>query len=299
MRRSSFLLVSSLAWAACGGGADPDAGTLDASALPDAATVDAHASGTDAAVLDAPAATDATVLDAPAADATVLDATVLDAETADATTSNDASSTNDAAVPARDILVIGTLDSGPFAAHSFRAFLATQGTVTTMSDVTLDAATLDAYDIVLFGSQTDALTQPERNALAAWLATNGHLIALGGYDDTSDTELQSIVAPLGMTIEEDRTTVASGTATFAPGAVTRGTLSGVPVAGADVVTSFSSATGALEAELPDGLDIGVRWTSTVGSGRAFVWSDDHVTLDVNWNADLQQFWGSVFSFLFP
>lgn len=255
---------------------------------------------------DGPAATpDAPVTaDAPAVDAPTTTDTGIDAPSGADTGIPDAPVTTDAppdAPPGRDlaILLVGDLDPTAFAATSFRAWLDEQGTITELAEPTFSATALADVDLLVIGFLPRALNTPERTAFGTWtLLNDGRAIVLGGYDTDGRAAVHSVTSVLGIAIDQVRTTFPTDPTAFVAGAVSQGSLTTAPpIAGAFTIDSIGLGA-ALEIRTTAGDDVAARWEAESSDGAVFVVTDDHPTLDANWNDDVAEFWGNVISFLF-
>jgi hypothetical protein len=216
--------------------------------------------------------------------------------TPDAFSEADAFVAPDAVVPDVSILVIGTLDSGP--ASSFSSLLATWGTVTPTADPTLTSTFLAPFDLIVVGRLARAQTISEKASLVAWVASGHPLLVLGGYtgDAAERANIQSLISGFNMTVDPTRAVVVE-VPTYAPDAVSRGTLTTAPmVNGGEVLTTPLGAGVSAEALATGAAPVAAHWDAPSGGGRVFVWLDEAVTLDP-WDADRMTFWSNVHGYL--
>jgi len=261
---------------------------------------------------DGPAPLDAAVLDATAPDATMADAAASDggcvptspaAEVCDGI-DNDCDGLVDNVDVAGDgiydcqrVLFLGT--QGAQASSSFEAWAHSNGTtVTRLVDpsVTVDAALLAAYDIVLIDRVGRLYTADEAAALATWVHAGGGVMALSGYSGgpQDQTFPNSLVVQLGVQFTG---ALLSGPVTmFTPHPLSTG-LTSVTFSGGFPVMATASA------EQP--IVVGQIGTTPVaiatpyGSGRVYLWGDEWVTFDSQWAGSIQilQFWVDAFGWL--
>lgn len=258
------------------------------------------------AACDEPAApTDTGVpgTDAPSVDTGVPDTSVGDAgidapEPVDAFVPVDAPEPVDAFVPSYRILVVGS-PGGGLGHANFEALLDTWGTVTVMADPTLSATLLASYDIVVFGDMSNILSGPERAALATWTGTaGGRMVVLSGYNETDRLETQSITSCVTIDVDQTRTTFPIAATVWASGSQIRGALADAPGVNGSYVFSDLHEGGDREIVTTAGDTVGARWQGPSPlSGRAFVFGDEHIVLDFEWDADAAAFWNAVLTWL--
>lgn len=203
--------------------------------------------------------------------------------------------------PSLDILLLGDLQPVTgFPATQFRAWLESYGEVATLAEPAIDDAVLAGVDLVVVGFLPRAMSGAERGALGIYLLNDdGRAIVLGGYTDDTRDRMQSVTAGLGISIDQTRTTFPTAPTAFVTGAVSQGSLTvPPPIAGAFTISTIGTGA-ALEVRTTEGDDVAARWESGASDGCAFVFTDDHPTLDVHWNADVAAFWTNVMGFLFP
>jgi hypothetical protein len=201
------------------------------------------------------------------------------------------------------ILLLG--DPGEDSSSNFEAYVQGIGTAATRianPDV-LDATLLADYNIVILDQLERTFTADEAAALTTWLtAGNNGVMAMSGYTGAqSDIDRpNSLVA--GMGVDFTGGLLNGPVVQFATHPTTKG-LTSVTFAGGFPVeiaaTPPASSTQTYVATIDTGSEVDVAVAATLGSGRIYLWGDEWVTFDSEWegSTQIQMFWSDVLSWL--
>lgn len=196
------------------------------------------------------------------------------------------------------IALVGT--PGSLAASQFEQWLIDRGTSAERIDPPLvDAAGLDAYDVVILDQLTREYTPAEAAAFDAWVNAGGGLMAMTGHTASPVSAQQwpnGILGPMGL---EYQGPLLSGPVTdFLPHPITVGLTSVTFLGGFEVVATIPGQSDVV-ARLP-GM-IPAAQAQERGAGKVFVWGDEWIEYDSEWAAlpEITQLWTNVFDWLTP
>lgn len=196
------------------------------------------------------------------------------------------------------IALVGT--SGSLAASQFEQWLIDRGTSAERIDPALvDAAVLDAYDVVILDQLTRAYTPAEAMAFDAWVSAGGGLMAMTGHTSSPVSAQQwpnGILGPMGL---EYQGALLSGPVTdFLPHPITMGLTSVTFLGGFEVVATIPGQSEVV-ARLP-GM-VPAAQAQERGLGKVFVWGDEWIEYDSEWAAlpEITVLWTNVFEWLTP
>lgn len=196
------------------------------------------------------------------------------------------------------IALIGT--SGGLAASQFQQWLIDRGTSADRIDPPLvDAAVLDAYDVVILDQLTRAYTPAEAAAFDTWVNAGGGLMAMTGHTASPVSAQQwpnGILGPMGL---EYQGALLNGPVTdFLPHPTTMGLTSVTFLGGFEVVATIPGQSDVV-ARLP-GM-IPAAQAQERGMGKVFVWGDEWIEYDSEWVAlpEITVLWTNIFEWLTP
>jgi hypothetical protein len=196
------------------------------------------------------------------------------------------------------IALVGT--SGSLAASQFQQWLIDRGTSTDRIDPPLvDAALLDAYDVVILDQLTRAYTPAEAMAFDDWVNAGGGLMAMTGHTSSPVSAQQwpnGILGPMGL---EYQGALLNGPVTdFLPHTTTMGLTSVTFLGGFEVVATIPGQSDVV-ARLP-GM-IPAAQAQERGAGKVFVWGDEWIEYDSEWAAlpEITLLWTNIFEWLTP
>jgi hypothetical protein len=196
------------------------------------------------------------------------------------------------------IALVGT--SGSLAASQFQQWLIDRGTSADRIDPPLvDAAVLDAYDVVILDQLTRAYTPAEAMAFDDWVNAGGGLMAMTGHTASPVSAQQwpnGILGPMGL---EYQGALLNGPVTdFLPHPTTVGLTSVTFLGGFEVVATVAGQSDVV-ARLP-GM-IPAAQAQARGMGKVFVWGDEWIEYDSEWAAlpEITLLWTNIFEWLTP
>lgn len=196
------------------------------------------------------------------------------------------------------IALIGT--SGGLAASQFQQWLIDRGTSADRIDPPLvDAAVLDAYDVVILDQLTRAYTPAEAAAFDAWVNAGGGLMSMTGHTSSPVSAQQwpnGILGPMGL---EYQGALLNGPVTdFLPHPITMGLTSVTFLGGFEVVATIPGQSDVV-ARLP-GM-VPAAQAQERGAGKVFVWGDEWIEYDSEWAAlpEITLLWTNIFEWLTP
>jgi len=200
-----------------------------------------------------------------------------------------------------DCLAIGIIGtSGSLAASQFQQWLIDRGSSAERIDPALvDAAVLDAYDVVILDQLTRAYTPAETAAFDAWVTGGGGLMSMTGHTANPVSAQQwpnGILGPMGL---EYQGSLRDGPVTdFLPHPITAGLTSVTFLGGFEVVATIPGQSEVI-ARLPGAVP--AAQAQERGAGKVFVWGDEWIEYDSEWAAlpEITQLWVNIFDWLTP
>ncbi|MBL9099515.1 MAG: hypothetical protein JNL82_01090 [Myxococcales bacterium] len=201
------------------------------------------------------------------------------------------------------IALMGNKGANPTA--QFEAWLEMQGTKVDRihtTEVPLDQATLNEYDIVLLDWLVRNYTAQEAMILKAWIEGGGGLISLTGFVSSNyvGDRPNTLIAPLGLGYSADKGFFDGPITLFADHPITE-SLSELVFGGGLYIKILPNNPGTAEvimAALPQG-PVGV--VQQQGDGRVFVFGDEWIEFDSEWAQfpELKEFWANTLRWLAP
>lgn len=196
------------------------------------------------------------------------------------------------------IALVGT--SGGLAASQFQQWLVDRGTSADRIDPPLvDAAVLDAYDVIILDQLTREYSAAEAAAFDTWVMAGGGLMAMTGHT-ASPVSAQAwpngILGPMGL---EYQGPLLNGPVTdFVPHPVTVGLSSVTFLGGFEVVATLPGLSDVI-ARLP-GTQPAAQ-AQERGLGKVLVWGDEWIEYDSEWAAlpEITQLWVNIFEWITP
>jgi hypothetical protein len=193
---------------------------------------------------------------------------------------------------------------GANASSNFQQWLEMSGTsvqrIQTTAGVTITAATVQPFDVIVLDWLTRDYTSAEAAVLSAFVSAGGGVASMSGYNGTSDDwRANSLLAPLGVAYGGP---LLNGPVTsFAAHPMTAG-LTSVTFAGGYGISDLGGAASTRTpiASLPQA-GVNAGYAIQMGAGRAFVWGDEWIEFDSEWSAlpEIKQFWVQVFAWISP
>jgi hypothetical protein len=198
---------------------------------------------------------------------------------------------------------------GADASSNFQQWLVMSGTsvqrIQTAPGVTVTAATVQPFDVIILDWLTRDYTPAEAAVFAAWVSAGGGVASMSGYDGntTDDWHANSLLAPLGLAYSGP---LLNGPVTqFATHPITAG-LTSVTFAGGYAISDLggTASTRTPIAFLPASTGTGtvpVAYATQMGAGRAFSWGDEWIQFDSQWSTlpEIKQLWVQVFAWISP
>jgi hypothetical protein len=196
------------------------------------------------------------------------------------------------------IALIGT--PGGLAASEFEQWLIDRGTSAERIDPALvDAAVLDAYDVVILDQLTREYTPGEAMAFDTWVSAGGGLMSMTGHTASPVSAQQwpnGILGPMGL---EYQGALLDGPVTdFLPHPTTMGLTSVTFLGGFEVLATVPGQSEVV-ARLPGAVP--AAQAQERGAGKLFVWGDEWIEYDSEWAAlpEITQLWANIFEWLTP
>ena len=209
----------------------------------------------------------------------------------------------DAAMPNCKRLNIGILGKlGNTTSSNFQTWLTNAGTSaknieTTPTDL-LTASVLAEFDVIVLDELQHDYSSSEVTAFQAWVNAGGGFVSMSGFSGASDDfRANALLAPMGLAYSGS--IVNGPVTTFVPSAVTAG-LTSVSFVGGYVISDLggTATTRTPIASLPAG---NVGYLVKAGQGGGFVWGDEWIEYDSEWQSipDIKQLWVNVFAWIGP
>jgi len=195
------------------------------------------------------------------------------------------------------VLLLG--GPGALPSSNFEQWAHGNGSIVTRladSTVTVDAALLASFDLVLIDRVVRLYTADEAAALSGWVHGGGGVMALSGYSGGSADldNPNSLVAGMGLRFTGNL--LNGPVTTFVSHPLTTG-LTSVTFAGGFPVAVDPTAEQPVVVGQAGAMTVAVA--ASYGSGRIYLWGDEWVTFDSEWvgSAEIQQFWVDAFGWL--
>jgi hypothetical protein len=199
-----------------------------------------------------------------------------------------------------NIGILGNPGANP--SSNFQQWLVSAGTSVTRiqtnaNDPAITANDLAPFDVVILDWLARDYSPAEATVLQNRIAAGGGLIAMSGYNGTStDFRANVLLAPLAVAYSGG---LLNGPVTsFATHPITAG-LTSVTFAGGYAVSDLGGS-GSTRTAIAF-LSSPVAYAVQMGSGRAFVWGDEWIEFDSQWNTlpEIKQLWVNVFAWVAP
>jgi len=197
------------------------------------------------------------------------------------------------------IALIGT--SGSLTASQFQQWLIDRGTSADRIDPPLvDAALLDAYDVVILDQLTREYTPAEAAVFDDWVNAGGGLMAMTGHTSSPVSAQQwpnGILGPMGLEYQGEL--LVTGPVTdFLPHPITMGLTSVTFTGGFEVVATIPGQSDVV-ARFPGMIPI--AQAQERGAGKVFAWGDEWIEYDSEWAAlpEITLLWTNIFEWLTP
>lgn len=280
-----LVLATTLVVAACGGGSS-GSGTPDGTALDSTAEA------------DAPPTTDGGCV--PTAPAT---------ETCDQVDNDcnglvdDVDEGGDGLYDCQTIALFG--GPGANGSSNFVAWLTSNGTdVVRMQDANdgapvLTAADLDPHQVIILDRLTREYSDDEAALMTAWVTAGGGLMVLTGYSGGGDDfRANSLLEGIGLAYDTSHGLLSGPVTTFEPHPVTGG-LTSVTFSGGWTVNPVDGVTGGTNTTVATISTFPVGIVQERGAGRVYVWGDEWITFDSEWNSmpEIESLWANTLGWL--
>jgi hypothetical protein len=201
-------------------------------------------------------------------------------------------------------LNIGILGNpGSDTSANFQKWLTAAGTSVTRietnaTDPAITSSTIAGFDVVMLDWLARDYTTTEASVIQARIAAGGGLIALSGYNGTgTDFRANVLLAPLSVAYTGG---LLNGPVTsFAAHPITQG-LTSVTFNGGYAVADLGGGSSTRTPIAYIGTPA-VAYAIQLGAGRAFVWGDEWIEFDSEWNTlpQIKQFWVNIFAWVAP
>jgi len=191
---------------------------------------------------------------------------------------------------------------GSNSSSNFQQWLVSAGTSVTRiqtnaTDPAITSGTLAPFDVVILDWLARDYAPSEAAVLQARINAGGGLITMTGYNGTStDFRANVLLAPFSVAYSGG---LLNGPVTnFAPHPITSG-LTSVTFAGGYAVSDLGGG-GSTRTAIAS-LTSPVAYAIQLGAGRAFVWGDEWIEFDSQWNTlpEIKQLWVNVFAWVAP
>lgn len=196
------------------------------------------------------------------------------------------------------IALVGT--PGGLASSQFQQWLIDRGSSADRIDpAVVDATVLDAYDVVILDQLTREYTAAEATAFDTWVNAGGGLMSMTGHTASPVSAQQwpnSILGPMGLTYQG---ALLNGPVTnFEIHPISVGLTSVTFLGGFEVVADNPAANDVV-GTLPGGQVAGMAQER--GSGKVFVWGDEWIEYDSEWESlpEITQLWVNIFEWITP
>ncbi len=200
-----------------------------------------------------------------------------------------------------DCLAIGIVGTpGSLASSQFQQWLIDRGSSADRIDPpSVDAAVLDAYDVVILDQLTREYTAVEAAAFDTWVSAGGGLMSMTGHT-ASPVSAQDwpngILGPMGLSYQG---ALLNGPVTdFEPHPIALG-LTSVTFLGGFEVVADNPAVNDVVGRLPGGVVAGMAQERA--AGKIFVWGDEWIEYDSEWESlpEITQLWVNIFEWITP
>ncbi len=227
-----------------------------------------------------------------ASDASNTDPAFVDAGGADAA---DAAACN--------VINIGILGNpGANASSNFQQWLTKAGTtvqrIQTTANDPLTAQSLAPFNVIVLDHLPRAYGPAEAAVVKAFVEAGGGLVSMTGYvNNNADWYANPLIATLG--VNYSGALIDGPVTAFVPHPITQGLTSVTFLGGYAVTTTgASNNTRTPIASLPEG---NIAFAVQASAGRAFVWGDEWIEFDSEWNTipEIKSLWVNIFGWVAP
>ena len=239
-------------------------------------------------------------------DARAPDATLTDARADVAIPDpqfNDAGAPDSADGAACNVINIGILGNpGSNSSSNFQVWLTKAGTtvqrILTSASDPLTAPSLAPFNVIVLDHLPRPYTASEGAMVKAFVEAGGGLISMTGYNNTAaDWYANPLIGTLG--VNYSGPLIDGPVVAFVPHPITVG-MSSVTFLGGYAVTTTGASNNQRTpvASLPGG---NVAFAIQASAGRAFVWGDEWIEFDSEWNTlpQIKSFWVNIFGWVSP
>ena len=209
---------------------------------------------------------------------------------------------NDGFCDCLNIALFGNKGSNP--AAQFEAWLEAQGTQVDRiqtTNVPLDQATLDKYDIIILDRLIRTYTPQEAALMASWVGSGGGLMSMTGYTGAPPDvdNPNSLIGPMGLTYNNSKGIISGPVTSWMMHPISMG-ITSVTFLGGFYINVMNDGVGVntVVATLPQGP---VAVAQERKSGKLFIWGDEWIEFDSEWQnqPQIKKFWANILAWLSP
>lgn len=166
-----------------------------------------------------------------------------------------------------------------------------------LDDTPVTRELLDKYSVIILDRLARGYSPEEAALIEAWVAGGGGLMAVTGHVASQDAvdQTNSILRPLGLGFNTSKGFFSGSVVDWTPHALSEGVTSMVFLGGLFVDMAEGGANAVIGTR-PEGP---VAVVQTHGAGRVFVWGDEWILFDSQWEqlVELRTFWANILGWL--
>ena len=209
---------------------------------------------------------------------------------------------NDGFCDCLNIALFGNKGANP--AAQFEAWLEAQGTQVDRiqtTNVPIDQATLDKYDIIILDRLIRTYTPQEAALMASWVGSGGGLMSMTGYTGAPPDvdNPNSLIGPMGLTYNNSKGIISGPVTSWMMHPISMG-ITSVTFLGGFYINVMNDGVGinTVVATLPQGP---VAVAQERKSGKLFIWGDEWIEFDSEWQnqPQIKKFWANILAWLSP
>ena len=209
---------------------------------------------------------------------------------------------NDGFCDCLNIALFGNKGANP--AAQFEAWLEAQGTQVDRiqtTNVPIDQATLDKYDIIILDRLIRTYTPQEAALMASWVGSGGGLMSMTGYTGAPPDvdNPNSLIGPMGLTYNNSKGIISGPVTSWMMHPISMG-ITSVTFLGGFYINVMNDGVGinTAVATLPQGP---VAVAQERKSGKLFIWGDEWIEFDSEWQnqPQIKKFWANILAWLSP
>jgi hypothetical protein len=209
---------------------------------------------------------------------------------------------NDGFCDCLNIALFGNKGANP--AAQFEAWLEAQGTQVDRiqtTNVPLDQATLDKYDIIILDRLIRTYTPQEATLMSNWVGVGGGLMSMTGYTGAPPdvNNPNSLIGPMGLTYNNSKGIISGPVTSWMMHPISMGITSVTFLGGFYInIMDDGVGTNTVVATLPQGP---VAVAQERKGGKLFIWGDEWIEFDSEWQnqPQIKKFWANILAWLSP